>query len=143
MKLIRYHHPRTVDTRALNRLFNLSGSSFPHMSGCFDDVFGSVASPNQAPLDLYEDDQNYHALLELPGVRKDAIDLNLEEGVLNIRTIESEATEDTEATYVFHRALSVPDGVDFAQIAASYEDGILTIKLPKQVAPAPQRIEVK
>ena len=143
MKLIRYHYPRAAGTRALNRLFNLSGASFPRMSSCFDDVSESVAGPKQAPLDLYEGDQNYYAQLEFPGVGKDAIDLNLEGGVLNIRTIQSEATEDSEASYAYHRALSVPDDVDFAQIAASYEDGILTVTLPKKVAPAPQRIEVK
>ena len=143
MKLIRYQYPRSTGTRALNRLFEMGAPSFPRLGSFFDDALESVADLRQAPLDLYEDDQNYYARLELPGVGKDAIDLNLEEGVLSIRTIQSEATEDTEATYADRRALSVPDDVDSTKIAAGYEDGVLTVTLPKEVAPAAQRIEIK
>lgn len=137
MKLIRYNYPHA---RSLNRLFDIGGPAFKRFDSLFED---SQHAAQQAPLDLYEDDQAFYARLEVPGLAKEAIDLNLEDGVLSIRSIQREATDGSEPTYLLKRALAVPEGVESADVSAGYEDGILTVTLPKEAAPQAHRIQVK
>jgi HSP20 family protein len=143
MKLLRYHYPRVTGSDALNRLFEPSLPSLQRFGALFGDSVGTTAGSQKAPLDLYEDDQGFYAQIEVPGLNREAIDLNLEGGALTIRSVETEAKEGEEATYVTRRVLSVPDVVDQDHITASYEDGVLTVVLPKRSLPGPSRIEVK
>src|SRR6266704_2284414 len=90
-------------------------------------------------LDLYEDKDNLIVKAELPGMKRDEIDISVHDGTLTIsgeRKYE-EQKEDAE-TYrserffgKFHRTLTLPKPVESDKAKASYKDGILTVTLPK------------
>lgn len=90
-------------------------------------------------VDLYEDKDNVTVKAELPGMKKEDIEVSLEGGVLSIsgeRKSEKKA-EDSAARRTerfvgrFERTLTLPAAVKADQVQANYKDGILTITLPK------------
>lgn len=143
MKLIRYEYPQMPSTGSLNRLFDHGMPTIERFGGLFDDFWGSEASLSQPAVDLYEDDHNFFARMELPGVKKNAIDLELENAVLTCSGDYTEKTEDAKTDYSFQRSISIPDGVALDQVSADYEDGVLTVKMPKKDASKSRQIKVK
>lgn len=143
MKLIRYEYPQSPAASAFNRLFDIGGSSIDRFGSIFDDFFSGAPGFDQPAADLYEDEHNYHARFELPGLKKDDIDLELENSVLTISSVENKKTKEAEQHISFQRSISVPDGVDLDGVAASLEDGVLTVTMPKAEARKPRQIAVK
>ena len=143
MKLIRYKHPQAAGAAALNRLLNLGVPSSERFGGLLEGFLGSDVGGCQPAADLYEDEDNFYVRMELPGILKERIDLQVEDSVLTIRSQEIKADGVSECADRFQRGISVPDGVEVDKIAASYQDGMLTVTLPKQAAPAPRKITVK
>jgi HSP20 family protein len=102
------------------------------------------------PLDLREDKDNLVAAVELPGMRKDDIDVSVQDGVLSIsgeRTKESKREDAdvyrSERSYGrFQRTLTLPKPVKVSDIKASYKDGILTVVMPKTEEAKPKQITV-
>jgi HSP20 family protein len=88
---------------------------------------------------------------ELPGFEKEDIHLDLKDGVLTITATHKEETEDKKNSYVrrerkygsFSRAFDV-SGIDEAGVRAAYQNGVLTLTLPKAkpVVPEAKRIEI-
>jgi HSP20 family protein len=100
-------------------------------------------------LDLYESGDHLVAVIELPGMRKEDIDISLRDGTLTIsgeRKRESNNGETTQRTerYVgtFRRSITLPTRVDAGKVAATYEDGILKVTLPKAEEAKPKQIQV-
>jgi HSP20 family protein len=143
MKLVRYEYPQPPSTSAFNRLFDLGMPSVARFGELFDDFMGPELGAHQPAADLYEDDQNFFARLELPGVKKDAINLELENAVLTFSGSYSEETKEAKSDYRFQRSISVPDGVVLDKIKASYENGILTVTMPKEESCKARQITVK
>ncbi|MGB0415130.1 MAG: Hsp20/alpha crystallin family protein [Coraliomargarita sp.] len=143
MKLIRYEYPSTRHSNAFDRLFDLGAPAFGRFGSLFDEFFGAEDGFHQPAADLYEDEHNYFARLELPGVKKKHIDLELENAVLTVSSAESQKEKDAEMSYSFQRSISVPDGVALDKVSASYEDGVLTVTMPKEEATKPRQISVK
>lgn len=143
MKLVRYAYPQSQATSAFNRLFDLGAPTIGRFNSILDDFLGAEDGFSQPAVDLYEDEHNYYARFELPGVSKDSVDLELENSVLTIRSQEEnkDAAKLTRAR--FERSISVPDGVNLEQIAAEMKDGILTVSMPKAEARKPRQISVK
>src|SRR5205814_8774931 len=89
-------------------------------------------------LDVYQDTDNVVAVVELPGMRKEDIEISLRDGMLTIsgerksQTSNGEKAERTER-YVgkFRRSITLPTRVNASKISATYRDGILTVTLPK------------
>lgn len=143
MKLIRYKNPNTTGSNPLSRLFDFEAPAIGRFERLFDEFLGTEASTNQLPVDLYEDDKNFYARIELPGVDKDAINLELENGALTCSGSYSEKTKDGKAEYSFQRSILVPDEATQDQITANHKDGILTVTLPKKEVVKPRQIKVK
>lgn len=143
MKLIRYEYPQAPAIGAFNRLFDLGAPSIERFGSLFDDFFGAQASAAHPAVDLFEDDHSYYARLELPGVKKDSIDIELENSVLTISREVAKKSKAGEANYSFSRSIAVPDGVDLEKVEANYQDGVLTVALPKEEARKPRQISVK
>src|SRR4051794_2401950 len=100
-------------------------------------------------LDLYQNNDNVVAVLELPGMRKEDIDISLHDGMLTIageRQISSGEGENAERTErfsgKFRRSISLPTRVDAGKVNATYKDGILTVTLPKAEEAKPKKVEV-
>jgi len=142
MKLIRYEYPQFPVSRAIDRFFDLDLPGFDRFGGLFNDVFGA-GTTNEPGADLYEDKDNYYARLELPGMKKDQIDLELENSVLTVSGSREEKDKATEERFSFSRSVSIPDEVDLTKIKAAYAEGVLTVTMPKMETRKPKQIEVK
>jgi HSP20 family protein len=153
MNLIRYQAPESAPWSALDRWSNLrdelnSFFDMPSWSG-FGRT-GQLFTGWSPALDLYESGDHFVAVVELPGMRKDVIDISLHDGTLTIsgeRKRESnkngETAQRTER-YVgtFRRSISLPTRVDPSKVTATYEDGILKVTLPKAEEAKPKQIQV-
>jgi HSP20 family protein len=101
-------------------------------------------------IDVYEDKDHVFVRAEIPGMKKDEIDISLHEGVLGLsgeRKLEKEYGE-AETHRVerfagrFQRSIWLPAPVDAAKVRATYKDGILAITLPKAEEAKPKQISV-
>lgn len=99
------------------------------------------------PVDLHEDADAFHALMELPGVAKEQLEVTLENSVLRVsgkyqRPVAAGSESDRGGMVEFSRALAVPDGVDPAGVSAGLRDGILHLRLAKQEERKPRTIRI-
>jgi len=125
----------------INRLFEL-----PFGDGTRESEFFGWAPP----MDLYEDKDNIVVRAELPGMKKEEIDISLHQGSLVIsgeRKMESnngegDASRSERFFGRFQRALELPKPVDANGVTATYKDGILTVSLPKTEESKPKQIAV-
>ena len=95
----------------------------------------------------------YYIEVDLPGVSKDDINIDVDENTLTIsgiRKVKEEHKDDSfykvESVYgKFERSFSLPEDVDTDKIEAKHENGVLEIKIPKveKVEKAPKKIEIK
>jgi HSP20 family protein len=101
--------------------------------------------PDHPRVDLYEDKDGFHFRAELPGVKRDDIHVELGEGVLTLSGTREAYAGNGEATRssAFSRSISVPARVKEDQINAGYENGVLTVTLPKAEEVKPKRIAVE
>src|SRR5438034_11010957 len=153
MDLSRYQAPDLVPWPALGRWSNLRDE----LNSFFEMPFwSSFGRPGQLftgwspALDLYQSNDNVIAVVELPGMRKEDIEISLHDGTLTIsgeRKRESssngEKAERTER-YVgtFRRSIALPTRVDANKVSATYRDGILTVTLPKAEEVKQKHIQV-
>lgn len=108
---------------------------------------GAVLVP---PIDMYEEKDKYVVKAELPGMKKDEIDISVTDNVLTIKGERKEEKEKKEGNYFFSeryygtflRSLNLPGNVDAKKICASYKDGVLQIDLPKTEEEKEKKIEV-
>ena len=100
--------------------------------------------------DVYEDKDNFTVKAELPGMKREDINVSLHDGNL-IVSGERQAETHNEGTEVyraerffgkFQRAVSLPATVAADKVKAAYKDGVLTITLPKAEEAKPKQIEV-
>jgi HSP20 family protein len=110
---------------------------------------GQLFSGWSPALDLYQNNDNVVAVIELPGMRKEDIEISLHDGTLTIsgeRKSESSNDEKAERTerYVgkFRRSITLPTRVNANKVRATYRDGILTVTLPKAEEAKPKQIQV-
>ena len=149
MSLIRYQSPELSTWTPLDRLASLRDE----MNRLFDFSWPSrdsgLFSGWSPALDLYQNNDNVVVRVELPGMRKEDIEISLQDGMLTIsgernsETAEGDKAERTER-YVgkFRRSISLPTQVDASKVTATYRDGILTVTLPKAEEAKPKQIQV-
>jgi len=106
--------------------------------------FGMPSFDRQFPVDMYEDKDNTYVRAELPGVNRDDISVEMADGVLTIgATRKSSAAGDkAETTFAFNRSIAIPDAAQADKVSAAYENGVLTVTLPKLEIAKPKKITV-
>jgi HSP20 family protein len=124
----------------------------------FDSPMDALTSSSQQflngwlpTLDLYEEKDHLVLKAELPGMKKEDIDISLHGDVLTLSgERKEEEVFDKAETYRaerflgrFQRTLTLPVTVDASKVQASYKDGVLTVTLPKAEEAKPKQIEVK
>jgi HSP20 family protein len=144
MHLINYTHRNTFPvTRFGGRL---GGQDIENELGwLFGSALGGLAPSilgGQFPVDLYEDKDNTYVRAELPGVNRDAISVEMVEGSLSIQASRKDKSAEGEGTVSFNRLVSIPDEVQSDKVTASYENGILTVTLPRREESKPKKINV-
>ena len=99
-------------------------------------------------VDIYENDDEILLHAEMPGVKKEDISVNIDNGSLTLsglRTIARDGANDWEefGDVEFQRAFSVPQTIDVNKVQAELKDGILALHLPKSEAAKPRMVEIK
>jgi HSP20 family protein len=108
------------------------------------------AGTQSLPLDVYETSDDFVVRALVPGVSRDGIDVQYEHGVLTIRT-KTEAPEVDGATWLVReigagqtvRQIGLPRAVDVDKATTSFENGVLTLTLPKTPDAKPKQIKVE
>ncbi|HZT53309.1 MAG TPA: Hsp20/alpha crystallin family protein [Gaiellaceae bacterium] len=108
---------------------------------------GSRVTGFTPPIDVRETDEAYLVYVDLPGVKSKDVSIELSDQVLTIsgsrapvETGESQVVERPYGSFV--RTLTLPKGVEGDAIEASYEDGVLTVRIPKPADAKPKRIAI-
>ncbi len=142
--LMRWEPFREMTTlkQAMDRLFE---DSFVGPTG-----FSTSAIPEVAT-DMYETDSDVVIKAELPGVKPEEVDVSIANNVLTIKGEHKEEREDKETNYWhkelrygnFSRSLRLPTSVDSDRADAVFENGVLTLTIPKAEEVKPRQIKVK
>ena len=141
MKLMQYTRPGTV-WPTLGRLANLQDE--------LDRFFESPLRAWAPALDVHEDKDGFTIRAELPGMKREDIEVSLHEGSLSIsgERKSEERHDDAEAYRTerffgrFQRTVTLPTAVAADKVKAAYKDGVLTVTLPKTEEAKPKQIEV-
>lgn len=145
MAIIRWEPARELNSlqQEVNRVF---GSFFDAPAG--DAAFARRWVP---AMDLVEDGDHYVLRADLPGLGEEDVSIELDDRVL---TVSGERRSETEqrregyhrverATGSFSRSLTLPEGVDPEAIEASFDKGVLEVRIPKPAEHKPRRVAIK
>jgi HSP20 family protein len=113
------------------------------MEELFGDFFGS-------PLDIIDRADGYTVKAAMPGFKPEEVEVSLADGVLDIRAQRKQESESKDGGYLrrelsignYARSVQLPDGIKEGDIKASFENGMLTIEIPKVPAPKPVKIPI-
>jgi HSP20 family protein len=146
MALVRWDPTRELDSLQgeMNRLF----STF------FDTPKGGNGNGGARrwipPMDLVETQDHFVLKADLPGMSEQDVNIELENSVLTIageRKAEHEEQHEgyyrlERATGTFSRALTLPEGIDPDAVTAAFDNGVLTVRIPKPEQAKPRRVRI-
>ncbi|MEW5806109.1 MAG: Hsp20/alpha crystallin family protein [Acidobacteriota bacterium] len=143
MSLVKWDPFREMErsTRRLNRLFGDPLIRF------FEEEDYAMWTPR---MDVYEDADSLVMKAEMPGINKDEIEINVDNGILTISGEKKRAKEVEEKNAYrlercygkFSRSFSLPSSVDTSTVKANYKDGVLEITLLKTEQAKPKKISI-
>ena len=146
MRLVRYTYP---NYRSLAPAWgSLARSPWAGLESEIDRLFetalGDFATETRFPVDLYEDKDNTFVRAELPGVNRDDINVEVVDDYLTITAARKTTAADGkgEESFSFSRSVSLNDAVQADKVGATYENGVLTVTLPKREEAKPKKISV-
>ena len=130
---------------AMDRLFEDSYVN----SGSWHSLTGNGS--RYLPIDLYETPEAFVLRAHVPGVSADGLDVNYQQGILTLRAVTPEPElQDGWRWYVREigvgevtRQISLPRAIDVDQATAQFENGVLTLTLPKSAEAKPRRIAIQ
>jgi HSP20 family protein len=140
--------------RALQRQSDLSRNPFALMREMLRDPFGSMmpmASDLSAAFEVRETDDAFVFKADVPGIKREDIEINLHGHRLTISGKRDQEVEDRsndryytyERSYgSFQRVFTLPEQVDLDQIRSNLQDGVLSVVVPKKAGPQPRKIEI-
>jgi len=117
----------------------------------FEEFAGRRGSSWMPAVDVRENQREISLDLELPGIKPEDVEVNVENGVLTVSGEKrADRKEDEEGRYhlversygSFMRSFTLPQGVDEQQISADFDEGVLHVRIPKEALPQPRRIQV-
>jgi HSP20 family protein len=111
-------------------------------------VFGTAARPAVMPMDAWRDGDEFIVEFDLPGVKADSLDLDVERNVLTVHAELPGLDQNREMVSaerprgVFSRQLFLGENLDTDKIEANYRDGVLRLTIPVAEKAKPRRIEI-
>jgi HSP20 family protein len=150
MSLIRYQVPELSNWSSFDRLTSLRDEVNRLFDFSWPSRDSGLLSGWSPALDVFDDKDNFVVKVELPGVKKEEINLSLHDGVLSISGERKHERDAKEAGAFrseryfgkFQRSVTLPVAVDPNKITASYKDGVLTVELAKAEEAKPKQIAV-
>jgi HSP20 family protein len=148
MRIVRYNYPAyRTPAAALHRL---SQSPWSGLENEIDRLFESAftgfgdTSASHFPVDLFEDKDNTYVRAELPGVNRDDINVEMVEDYLTINAARKTpaAEGQNEQSFSLTRSVNIPEEVQADKVSAAYENGVLTVTLPKREEAKPKKVTV-
>jgi HSP20 family protein len=101
------------------------------------------------PVRVYKENEDFVVVAELPGVRKEDLDVQVSGDTLRIKGKKTVAYEDKASAQrgeseagEFDRTLTLPVQLDAARVAAEYRDGVLTVRLPRAESERPRSVAI-
>lgn len=114
---------------------------------------GQSSAPSRltVPVDICETSDQFLVTVDLPGVQREQVQLQVQEGQLLIASERPNPTDEEghvwhrreRRTGSFQRLVPLPDQVDQEKITAQFHDGVLTVLVPKSEKTKPRRIPIK
>jgi HSP20 family protein len=125
----------------MNRMFAMNASQ--------DDVTANSGDWMPA-VDIIEDEKSYTIHADVPGVKPEEVEVEIENGVLTMKGERQETKKDEKEGYKriervyghFYRRFTLPETVNADDIKAKTQHGVLEVIIPKQAKPEPKRIQV-
>ena len=144
MTIVRWEPLRELSSlqTEMNRLFSTAFEGAPQGTG--------AARRWAPPMDLLETDEHFVLRADLPGVSEEDVSIELEDNVLTLSgERKSEHDDHREGFYrvertfgAFSRSLTLPRGVDADGVSASFDRGVLEVRIPKPEQRKPRRISI-
>jgi HSP20 family protein len=110
---------------------------------------GTAASGSFPPINIFQKGDDFVALVELPGINKNNLEIEAKENTIRIRGRKAIAYGEQASVHrrerisgVFDRTLSVPIRIEPGGVKAEYRDGMLALFVPRAQADKPRSIEV-
>ncbi|WP_042422564.1 Hsp20/alpha crystallin family protein [Comamonas granuli] len=112
----------------------------------------NLPAPSQIKVDVKETDGGYTVQAEVPGVPKEDIHVSIEGNVVSLRAEVRQMDQKTEGEKVLRseryygsvaRSFQLPAEIDAAQAKARYDNGVLTLTLPKKTGNSSQRLSIE
>jgi HSP20 family molecular chaperone IbpA len=99
-------------------------------------------------VDIYENADEFFILVDLPGVAREQLRIEIDKGQLVLQAERKLASDGTVVntefgTRTYQRVFALPRGIDAERVGAELKNGVLTLRLPKIPAIKPRRIEIK
>ena len=110
-----------------------------------------MLSPDKIKIDVKNNEKSFTVHAEMPGLNKDDIHVSVDGNVVTIQAEVKQYDADTEEGQVVHseryhgaiaRSFSLPTAVSESRVIAKYENGILTLNLPKETASGARKITI-
>lgn len=133
-------------SKSNGRLSNLFNGEWP-----FDLSFRDCPTFRHFDCDVVDQANQYLVQVDLPGVSKEDVNIQLDKGILTISGIrKSDETQENENYCLserkvgkFSRSLRLPEEIDATKVSASLDNGVLSISVPKSEKALPQKIAIK
>jgi HSP20 family protein len=146
MALIRWEPVRELNTiqSEMNRLFNTFFDTITPGNG------GNTLRRWVPAMDLVETEGEFVLRADLPGLSQDDVKIELQDQVLTISGERKAEHEERKEGYyrverssgAFSRSLTLPEGVDPSAVKASFDKGVLEVRIPKPEERKPRRVEI-
>lgn len=138
MKMIRFNDP----TNYFNDWDSFFMDPFRAFAPLLSQNGSSAFSKPEHAVEWYEDDEHFHARIELPGVAKNDLHLDAEDGLLRLSYEKENFSSEGNQSETFERFLRTPEGTDASGIEAKLVHGILELSFPKTPERKPVSIQV-
>lgn len=140
-----------LSTRTHKLGFPFSANLRSELDDAFSQMFGKSLTGCEgaySPLSVWEEEGKYHVALDVPGMKKDELSLDIQDGHLILTgersTVEGRDYLHNERRYgKFKRVIQLPDWVDPVSVNATLDVGVLTIVLEKKPDLQPKSIEIQ